>query len=217
MKTFRTRILSLLFIAALTMLNVTACGARSSSEQSHAIDASALSAGPILPVAAAGDDFFYEQRITVSWPDGERGFSAALQKVNETLSVVALGPMGQPAFRIQLREGEVTMEAFTDRTLPFPPEYIVADVQKAFFEWIEPPPGVASDERAGTFEELHVEEQFSHGALRSRTFSRSDAPEAGLVEVTFTDNEAREIPDVKIVNGWFGYTLTVVTNRVGSL
>lgn len=217
MKSHPQRCLPLIAAVALFMLTLVACGARSSTEQRDAIGSSTLGAGPLLPVDAAGPDFFYEQQITVRWPDGEREFSAVLQKVEDTLSVVALSPMGQPAFRIQLRDGEVTMEAFTDRTLPFPPEYIVADVQKSFFRWLEQPDEGFSGEQYGTYNELDIEEHFESGTLTTRAFARSDAPDAGQVVVSYRYDEREPLPAVEIVNSWFNYTLNVTTTRVRSL
>ncbi len=156
--------------------------------------------GVLRAVETLPHDFLWRQRVTVRWTGGEEGFDAALQKRGGTLTLVGLGPYDTPAFVLTWNGREIGFENRTDRALPFPPRYILLDVQRVFFPWL--PPGQATGEVDGE----RITERLEGDVLLRRTFERLDGQPPGAITVTYEGDRA--ILD----NGWFGYTLTVETS-----
>ena len=114
------------------------CAPRSSSETTPTL--SDADAGPLLDPSALGRQLQIEQRVTARWDDREDSFDAVLMVTKRRLRLVALTPIKTTIFAITLVDGRATFTKQPTRQFPFPPAFIVADVQRAFYPWIAPPP-----------------------------------------------------------------------------
>ncbi len=185
-----------------------------------------------------GRDLMIQQRVTARWgeaggfdldspthdeeqrPSGEHGFDAALQIQGDVLTLLGLTPLGSVGFVITLRaapEGsaEQTQLSYrneTDRELPFPPRFILLDVQRVFWPWFDDvAPVEGMSERQEMLGEERVRETYLNGKLRERSFSRLDGDPAGFIRVLYDWTDARSgVPTrVELINEWFGYRLTI--------
>ncbi|MFW6051022.1 MAG: DUF3261 domain-containing protein [Myxococcota bacterium] len=169
--------------------------------------------GPLLPPDALPFDFQWRQRVTASWEDGSEGFEAVLQKREGELSLVGLTPMGTPAFVLSLSPAGVTFDNRTGRELPFPPAFVVADVQRVFYPWLPPAPEGLTGAREDVVRGVRVRERYRDGELVRRAFVRPDDPERRAVHVGYgpTPPGADAPSRVVLDNGWFGYRLVIET------
>ena len=173
---------------------------------------SAADPGPVRPPGDMAYDFQWRQRVTAYWPESSRSFDAVLQKRDGELLLLGLSPMGLPGFILRLRaDGDIDFDNRTQHELPFPPAFILADVQKVFFEWLPRPAPDFTGERTGTRAGLHVVEAYEQGRLLERRFARTTSP--GEVHVVYGDwrSDERAARRVQLNNGWFGYRLTIET------
>lgn len=169
--------------------------------------------GTLRSPAALEHDFFWRQQVTARWGNKrKRGFQAVLQRQGEELKMVALSPMGQPGFVITLAGEAVSLENKTRRKLPFPPRFILLDIQRTFFPWL-PGDAPADGERRGEVDGEEVVERYAGGRLVERTFRRLDAKPPGLIRVTYEGWPAEgDAPAMAVLdNGWFGYRLEIAT------
>lgn len=173
----------------------------------------ALGPGPMLPPAAIGEEFLWRQRVTATWDDGSESFDAVLQVHQGRLTLMGLGPMGRPGFIATLTDSGVTFENRTGRTLPFAPEHILGDVQRAYYPWLARPAPGFTGARTGRYQVLTISETYERGRLRSRSFTRSDAPDRGVLRVQYGDwgDDLSAARRVILDNAWFGYRLTILT------
>lgn len=172
--------------------------------------------GELLPPAALARDLLWQQRVTASWGDGEqRGFDAAVQKQGETLTVIGLSPLGQQGFVLVQRGKDVSFENHTDLRLPFPPRFVLLDVQRAFFPWL-PAEGAVDGERTVVLGAEQIVEVRAGGRLVERRFTRLDGKPAGVIVVRYEwapEDTGRVAPKRTVLdNGWFGYRMTVDTH-----
>lgn len=196
-------------LACALMLNVS-CGGASSAPSGG--PRPALSAGPILPPSAMGTDFQWRQKVTAIYPTGRRSFEAVLQRHAGVVRLVGLSPMGRPGFVITLlADGRITVENHTGRELPFTADYILADVQRVFFPWLEVPRPGYSGRRHGEVHGLAVAERYAAGVLTERRFTRHDAPDRGTVTIRYSDWDQGVPKHVELENEWFGYRLVIQT------
>ena len=199
------------WVGCFAALVLCACGARGSVQRIHP----SLSPGPLLDPSIVRENFTLRQRVTIEWGEGEsRVFDAVLEKRHGALKIVGLSPTGMPGFMIVQDPLHVKFENYTDRELPFAPEYMVADVQRAFFPWIRAEGGPAP-EREGQRDGLKIHETYDEqGNLQERTFLRTDAPRRGYVHVKYsgprTDSGVAE--HVELQNDWFRYRLRIRTH-----
>lgn len=207
--------------AACVLLAVAACHSRP-----QRVLADADYPGELLPPAALGADLLWQQRVTASWGDSEqRGFDAAVQKQGDTLTVIGLSPLGQAGFVLVQRGLQVTFENHTDMHLPFPPRYVLLDVQRAFFPWLPPlaagTAGAGDGEREQIVGQERVVEVHEGGRLVERRFTRLDGKPAGTIVVRYewtgTDAGRRAPTRAVLDNGWFGYRMTVDTHTEAAL
>ena len=169
--------------------------------------------GTLRPPSAMGADVMMRQRLTARWGEGEEtAFDAVLQKQGNALVLLGLGPHGGRAFVLAQRDGAVSFEKFVDVDLPFPPEFILLDVQRVLFPRLSETPlpdgvheRVVDDER--------VTERWHSGKLVARTFERVDGDPAGTITIGYGEGWApgEQPPTVRFENGWFGYSLSVET------
>lgn len=168
---------------------------------------------PLLPVAAFPGDFMLEQHVTARYRDREDGFDAVLQKRDDVLSLVGLGPMGTVAFVVNVTDAGVTLENNSPEDVPFSPAHIVADVQRVFYPWLSGEPD-AEGRRHGEALDMTIDERFESGRLVERRFTRPDI--AGAIVVTYEGWTLSDIAPTRVVleNGFYGYALEIETFSV---
>lgn len=157
--------------------------------------------GPLAPLEQMPTEFMLRQTVTASW--GEEGdsqsFEAVVQQVGGLLTIVALSPAGQPGFIVTYDGTDFSMENHTDRELPFPPEFMVGDVQRVFYPWPAP-----------TYGEVTVAEETADSHPAQRTFIRIGEDGSETLTVTFS-NWGELAPTQATLESWYGYTLRIET------
>ncbi len=195
----RTRVAALL-----VGILVAACGGRQVTNQmimEHA------DPGTLAPVEQMPIDFMMRQTVTATWgeEDDEQSFEAVVQKVDGTLTIVAISPIGQPGFVITWDGESAGMENHTDRELPFPPEFMIADVQRVFYPWL------AEGELEGEVFGLDIAEVWTEERLDARSFTRLDEEgEPSSLDVEFED-WGDFAPARATLRSWYGYELVIDT------
>ncbi len=173
--------------------------------------------GTLLPATAFAVDLLWQQRITATWGEqGQRGFDAAVQKDGDVLTVLGLSPVGAVGFAILLRGTTVELQNQSGEELPFPPRFVLLDVQRTFYPWLAGPAPPADGERDGVVGDERVHEVFRGGRLHERRFTRLDAQPPGVITIRYdwTDTDPTWLAPRRTVleNGWFGYRLLVDTH-----
>ncbi|MBL9079721.1 MAG: DUF3261 domain-containing protein [Planctomycetes bacterium] len=172
--------------------------------------------GTLLPAGTFATDLLWQQRITATWGEGaQRGFDAAVQKQAAVLTVLGLSPAGYAGFVILLRGTDVELQNQAGEDLPFPPRFVLLDVQRTFYPWL-PMPTPRDGEREGVVAGERVRERWADGRLQQRRFERLDATPPGTITITYdwtgTEPSWQAPRHVVLDNGWFGYRLTVDTH-----
>ncbi|MBL8730045.1 MAG: DUF3261 domain-containing protein [Planctomycetes bacterium] len=172
--------------------------------------------GTLQPATTLATDVLWQQRITAHWgEDGQRGFDAAVQKQGDTLTVLGLSPVGSVGFVMLLRGTAIELQNQSDQELPFPPRFILLDVQRTFYPWLAPAAG-PDGARTGIVGDERVQELWRDGRLLQRRFTRLDGRPEGAITITYDWRDAepqRLAPRHTVLdNGWFGYRLTVDTH-----
>jgi hypothetical protein len=167
--------------------------------------------GELIDSRELPDGVFLRQRVHARHPRGELEFGAVLQTADGVLSLVALTPYDTRAFLLEQRGQQVTFTPYVDRELPFPPRYILLDVQRALFRALPGAPlpdGMHSGASPG-------EEQVEHwrgGRLLQRSFRRLDGRPAGWITIRYSGKPLGFGAErVELDNAWLGYTLTIRT------
>jgi hypothetical protein len=184
----------------------------------------------MIDPATIARNFLDRQHITATYGGRTAQFDAVLQKRGGELTLLALTPFGSRGFVLHQVGADVSFQSFVSQPMPFPPKYILIDVQRVFFAWAQPegvthaldggadntaeaPPqdGEIRAEREG---EIEVE-RWQGGRLRRRTFRRADGEPRGEIVIDYEgDGMARDgsaPPHVTFVNGWYGYRLEIAT------
>jgi hypothetical protein len=162
-----------------------------------------------------GDAFALEQRVRSESPAGAHEFRAVLQKRDDELVLVGLGPHGGRGFVLSQHGTEVEFESHLPEELPFPPRFMLLDIHRAWFVGLEGPlaDGEHREERDGE----EIVERWEGGTLRERTFRRLDGRPDGIIRVEYEGGLGGERPPsvVTFDNGWFGYrlVLTVLSHQ----
>lgn len=170
--------------------------------------------GRLLPPTALSHDVLWQQRVTAHWGENEqRGFDAAVQKQGDTLSVLGLSPMGSVGFAIRLRGEAIDLQNQTDLEMPFPPRFVLLDVQRTFFPWLDAAPGSLDGMRSAIVGDEQVTETWRDGRLQQRCFERIDGRPAGVITITYTWGTSGQLAPshIDLDNGWLGYRLTIDT------
>jgi hypothetical protein len=156
-------------------------------------------------------DFVIDQRVTASFEEEQQSFRAILEKHGDSLVMVGLGPHGGRAFVLTQHGTEVSFESQLPRELPFPPEYMLLDVHRA---WLVALPGapLADGEHQGTIDDEEVTETWADGRMLTRSFRRLDGTPPGLLTITYEGGltpalDAPAPTRVVLENGWYGYRL----------
>lgn len=161
-----------------------------------------------------GREVLWRQRVTATWGEGQRrGFDAAVQCQGETLTVLGLSPTGSVGFAIVLAEGEVELTNHMPERIPFPPRYVLLDVQRAFYPWLT---ARATDGRVrADVDGERVGETWRDGRLVERTFTRLDGEPPGAITIRYEWTEPGwSVPTrTTLDNAWFGYRLAIETHE----
>jgi hypothetical protein len=168
-----------------------------------------------LERAVKPGDVLWQQRVTASWGErGRRGFDAALQKRGDELALIGLSPMGSAGFVVQLAGLEISLRNETDQELPFPPRFMLLDVQRTYFPWLAHDGQVRADgDYEGVVADERVLESVRDGRLVQRRFTRLDGRPAGEIRVRYEwgRDDWRGPSRAVLENGWFGYRLEIDT------
>lgn len=154
----------------------------------------------------------WQQHVTANWgKQASHGFDAVVQKVGDTLTVMGLSPLGSMGFAAILKDGKIEMQNQSGQELPFPPRFIVLDVQRAFYPWFEAAPNGVSE---AIVDGERIHETWAGGKLRERRFERCDGKPAGAIVAHYEWAHADWHGPSRVVldNGWFGYQLVVETH-----
>ncbi len=204
-------------LATCVTLLLSACAAETSQSRPR-VPAELTEAdypGELRPPSTFPADVLLRQRVTATWGDGSsRGFDGAFQKQGDKLTLLGLSPLGSAGFVVTLDGDRIAFENRTEQDMPFPPRFILLDVQRVFFPWLAPAGGSLAD---GTHEgdrgDEHLVEVWQDGALVERRFTRLDGHPAGTITVRCVRGQpGRIVPEhATLENGWAGYRLAVDT------
>lgn len=166
---------------------------------------------PLARPSKLGGDFVLEQRVTMEHPEGENSFRAVLEKKGDRLTLLGLAPHGGRAFVLVQQGDAISFESFMPRKLPFPPEYMMHDVHRAWFLTERDRP--ALQDRG---EKLTVERE--QGRVVVRRYERTDGRTDEAVEVHYEGGLPEGAPTkaappdrVVLENDWYDYTATLET------
>ena len=164
--------------------------------------------GELISTADMGRDFLARQRLKGTFGEQEFAFEAVLQLHKGTLTVLGLTPFGTKAFVLTQTGTEVEFKPLIDREIPFPPEYMLQDIHRAWLwharlPWADAPPSEAE----------RVTEQWSENGLVRRSFVRLDGQPPGEIRIDYIGGHRTGRPAKQVVleNGWFGYRLEIQT------
>ncbi len=158
-----------------------------------------------------GEAFALDQRVVAESQEGTHEFRAVLQLQGDTLTMVGLGPHGGRGFVLTERGREVELESHLPEELPFPPRFMMLDVQRVWFRGLDGP--LPDGEHEGVVDGDEVRERWEGGRLRERTFQRQGGEPPGVIRVVYEGGLGSGEPPtvVRYENGWLGYTLTLTT------
>lgn len=168
--------------------------------------------GVIHPASELSPDFVVEQHIEATKNDRTGGFDAVLQKKGADLTIIGLGPLGIRAFVLKQVGADATFEQTMGPAFPFPPRNVLIDIHRAFFKRL--PGGRTEGRTEGKLDDEDVTEVWKDGNLVERSYRRSDR--GGAVRVLYKSGCTREQcapTELRIVNEWFGYELTIENRR----
>ena len=167
----------------------------------------------LRPPSDFGPDVMLRQRVTASWQGREESFDAVLQKQGGRLVLLGLSELGV-GFSLVFEHGQITLDNRTGRELPFPPSFILMDVQRVFFPW-------CGDERTAAFRRckaadgtFEIAESWKGDDLSSRSFHWADEPSRVVIQYDPAWPGSRVPRRAVLVSERFGYTLTIETLEV---
>lgn len=193
-------------VAWLLALALAACAAPAPRSPALLLEAPAL-----VPTLGTPDGFLLRQHVEFSAGERSGSFEAVVERRCDELVVVGFTPFGTRAFSIRQRGTQVGTEILVPGSWPFPPEYILLDVHRAY---LVPLPEISP---SGGFPETRygaeqVTETWEAGRLVERRFRRADGHRPSVV-VRYVGGETHErvARAVRIENEEFGYVLEITT------
>lgn len=202
----------MLRLAPVALVALVACGPRGPSGPPPSSGEVPDYPTTLVPPSELEGDFLMEQEVAMTHPQGANEFRAVLQKQGPRLILLGLAPHGGRAFLLEQTDEGVRFESYMPFELPFPPEYILHDIHRAWF--ITAPGGVT--ERDGE----RIEERKQGSRVLERSYRRLDGSPAGEITVHYEGGLAPGAPltaappeTVVLDNGWFGYRATIRTLR----
>ncbi len=172
--------------------------------------------GELISTEDMGRNFLARQKLRGKFGEQEFAFEAVMQLHGGKLTVLGLTPFGTKAFVLTQTGTDVEFQQLIDREIPFPPEYMLQDIHRAWLwharlPWGDAPPNQSapSVEIAGE----RVTEQWSENGLVRRTFTRLDGQPPGEIRIDYIGGHRTGRPAKQVVleNGWFGYRLEIQT------
>jgi hypothetical protein len=159
--------------------------------------------------------FLDRQTIVASYGKKSAKFDAVLQKQGDELVLLGMTPFGSRAFSLRQKGLDVSFESYVAQELPFPPRYILFDVQRVFFEGAppgSPPPPDGPHESSRDGEAMT--EYWQDGRLQQRRFRRASGDPPGEIVIVYDGGMppgGPPPPHIAFVNGWYGYRLDITT------
>lgn len=197
---------------ALLAITLASCSGTTNQPRNDLDYPGTLQSATRLPVEAV-----WQQRVTAAWQAPgeerqERGFDAALQRSGDSLTVIGLSPMGSVGFSIQQSPTGIDVVNNMPEQMVIPPRFILLDVQRAFFPWMDDP--ITTGMRMGHKDDEIISETFANGRLTKRTFARLNQQPKGLITIRYEWGKPEWALPTKAIldNAWFGYELTIVTH-----
>ena len=174
--------------------------------------------GILVAPSTVPGDFLARQEVVARYRETRVRFESVFQKRGDELTLLGLTPFGTRAFLLQQEGTAVTFTSYVDRTLPFPPRYILFDIHRALFVGLGPGPladGAHESSRDGEV----IRERWKGGRIIERTFRREPGPPSGSITITCKDGMVFGVPPpvLELRNGWFGYDLTITTRTYEAL
>ena len=174
--------------------------------------------GELIPTEEMGADFMARQRLSGSFESRKFEFEAVLQLHEGTLTVLGLTPFGTKAFVLEQTGTEVEFTPLIERELPFPPRYMLQDIQRTWMWHVRLPWGASPPREARPTVEVageQVSEQWTENGLVRRSFERLDGEPAGTIRIDYLGGHrvGRPAREVVLDNGWFGYRLKIETTQ----
>lgn len=168
--------------------------------------------GTLSPPSRSPGDFLRTQRLVARYGGETRSMDAVLQKEGDLLTLIGMTPFGSKAFVLQQQGLEVTFQSYVPFELPFPPKYILLDVQRVYFPGIPGSP-LADGQHEAERDGERIVERWKGGRLMERTFTRLSGDAAGAITIVYEGGMAGGTSPAKIEvdNGWVGYRLSITT------
>ena len=168
--------------------------------------------GALQPPSSLGDDFMLRQKISAVFQETkEISFEAVLQKVGDKLTLLGLTPFGSRAFLLEQQGTEISFTNYVGKELPFPPKYILLDIQRTLHVEEARADGTHAIETA----DETVQETWLGGRIMERRVRRRDEQPRGELVITYDGGmpPGDPPPRMRFENGWFGYRLTIETTE----
>ena len=166
----------------------------------------------LQPPSALPGDFLWQQRLTAHVAGEEHSLKAVLQKQGNHMVLIGLTPFGTKAFLLEQLDMEVRFQSFVDRKLPFPPRFVLNDVQRCYLALGDPATQPKDGEERVALDGEELVQTFVGGHLSERRFRRLDGKPAGEVRVIYRNWTAAGVAqDVVLDNRWFGYSMDIET------
>lgn len=168
--------------------------------------------GTLIAPSRSTGNFIRTQHLAARFQNETRSMDAVLQKEGDLLTLIGMTPFGSKAFVLQQKGVEVSFNSYVPFELPFPPKYILLDVQRVYFSGVSDGPladGEHSLERDGE----RIVETWAGGRLLTRSFTRLSGDPAGAITVVYEGGMAggTSPKKIEIDNGWVGYKLSIAT------
>lgn len=167
--------------------------------------------GVLTRPSAHPGDFLRRQKLTARFGERVNSFEAVLQKRGDVLTLVGLTPFGTRAFLLEQDGLEIRFTSNVGE-LPFPPRFILLDIQRVYFDGIDSTP-LPDGERVLDRDGERIREVWSEGRLQTRTFTRLASDPPGILAIVYRGGMAPGISagEINIDNGWVGYQLSIIT------
>ena len=172
--------------------------------------------GELRPPSDFGADFMMRQKIEAKFNQGqELAFEAVLQKQGDKLTLLGLTPFGSRAFLLEQVGKTVSFQNYVNRELPFPPRYILLDIQRTIYLEAVRDEGTHQVETA---EEVMTETWQGGRLMERRVRRKSGEPQGELIIQYRGGMIPGEPPEwIHFVSGWFGYELKIQTTESRAL
>jgi hypothetical protein len=170
-------------------------------------------AADLQPPSSFEADFLLHQAIVFERAGRQARLRAALQRRGDTMTLVALTPLGTRAFVVRQQGLAVSATSYAGGQLPFPPRLVLVDVQRALL----PALGRSGPLRDGVHRTRSrsevIEERWAGGRLRERRFAERSCRRGREIVIRYEGGaQPGHVPDrIVLENGRLGYRLTLTT------